>query len=494
MTRKTGSTILSALLFVGANLMFSPAVYAEAPAAAGAGAAPVVTPPVAGLPDFADLVDKAGPAVVNIRTTERVRLGQGGGGDEEMQEFLRRFFGGQIPPRSGRGGRGQQPQEEEVQRGVGSGFIISDDGFVMTNAHVVEGADEVTVTLTDRREFKAKVLGADKRSDVALLKVDARNLPSLRIGDSNKIRVGEWVIAIGSPFNLENTVTAGIISAKARDTGEYLPLIQSDVAVNPGNSGGPLINMRGEVIGINSQIATLSGAYNGISFAVPIDEVMRVADQIKKTGKVTRGRLGVQISEVTRDVAESLGLGRARGAEVAMVEPAGPAEKAGVKVGDIILKFNGKDIEKSSDLPRQVGGTAVGSRATVTVWRRGQQLDLPVTIVELQDEQSAGAKAQPKKKAPDQSTNALGLQVSDLSAAQKRELKIESGVMVDFVDGRAATAGIQAGDLILQINNAEVNSAAQFNGLVTKLDAKKPVALLVRREGVTRYVVIKPRQ
>jgi serine protease Do len=492
MTSKTGSTILSALLVMGASLMFTPAVHAEA---AGAAAAPVVTPPVMGLPDFTDLVDKVGPAVVNIRTTERVKLGQGGG-DDEMQEFLRRFFGGQMPPRGGRGGRGgpQQPQEEEVQRGVGSGFVISDDGYIMTNAHVVEGADEVTVTLTDRREFKAKVLGADKRSDVALLKVDARNLPSLRIGDSNRIRVGEWVIAIGSPFNLENTVTAGIISAKARDTGEYLPLIQSDVAVNPGNSGGPLINMRGEVIGINSQIATLSGAYNGISFAVPIDEVMRVADQIKKTGKVTRGRLGVQISEVTRDVAESLGLGRARGAEVAMVEPGGPAQKAGIKTGDIILKFNGKDIEKSSDLPRQVGGTTVGSRATVTVWRRGQQLDLPVTIVELQDEQTPGAKPQPKKKAPEQSTNALGLQVSDLTPAQKAELKIETGVLVEFADGRAATAGIEPGDLILQINNAEVSSASQFNGLVAKLDAKKPVALLVRRENVTRYVVIKPRQ
>jgi serine protease Do len=493
MNSKTGNAILSALMFAGASLMFSPATFA-APAAAAA--APVVTAPVMGLPDFADLVDKAGPAVVNIRTTERVKLGQGGGADEEMQEFLRRFFGGQMPPRGGRGGRGtpQQPQEEQVQRGVGSGFIISDDGYVMTNAHVVEGADEVTVTLTDRREFKAKVLGADTRSDVALLKVEARNLPSLRIGDSNRIRVGEWVIAIGSPFNLENTVTAGIISAKARDTGEYLPLIQSDVAVNPGNSGGPLINMRGEVIGINSQIATLSGAYNGISFAVPIDEVMRVADQIKKTGKVTRGRLGVQISEVTRDVAESLGLGRARGAEVAMVEPGGPAEKAGVKVGDIILKFNGKDIEKSSDLPRQVGGTAVGSRATVSVWRRGQQLDLPVTIVELQDDKAAGDKPQPKKKAPEQNTNALGLQVSDLTAAEKRELKIESGVQVDFTDGRAAGAGIQAGDLILQIDNTEVNSAAQFNGLVAKRDPKKPVALLVRRENVTRYVVIKPRQ
>ena len=221
---------------------------------------------------------------------------------------------------------------------------------------------------------------------------------------------------------------------------------------------------------------------------------MRVADQIKKTGKVTRGRLGVQISEVTRDVAESLGLGRARGAEVAMVEPGGPAEKGGIKVGDIILKFNGKDIEKSSDLPRQVGGSAVGSRATVTVWRRGSQLELPVTIVELQDEQAANAKAQPKKKAPDQSTNALGLQVSDLSAAQKRELKLESGVLVDFADGRAATAGIQPGDLILQINNAEVSTAAQFNGLVAKLDPKKPVALLVRRDNATSYVVIKPRQ
>jgi serine protease Do len=486
-------------MFAGASLMFSPAAQAAAAADAGgaAVAAPVIAPAVTGLPDFTDLVDKVGPAVVNIRTTERVRLGQGGaGGDEEMQEFLRRFFGGQIPPRGGRRGNPQQQQpEEEVQRGVGSGFIISDDGFIMTNAHVVEGADEVTVTLTDRREFKAKVLGADHRSDVALLKVEARNLPSVRIGDSNRIRVGEWVIAIGSPFNLENTVTAGIISAKARDTGEYLPLIQSDVAVNPGNSGGPLINMRGEVIGINSQIATLSGAYNGISFAVPIDEVMRVADQIKKTGKVTRGRLGVQISEVTRDVAESLGLGRARGAEIAMVEPDGPAEKAGVKVGDIILKFNGKDIEKSSDLPRVVGGTAVGSRATVTVWRRGKQIDLPVTIVELRDEETAqGGRPQPKKPAPEKPANALGLGVSDLSPAQKRELKIESGVLVEQAEGRAATAGIEQGDLILQMNNTEISNAAQFAGLVSKLDPKKPVALLVRRKNVSQYIVIKPRQ
>ncbi|MCS0607615.1 DegQ family serine endoprotease [Massilia solisilvae] len=475
MTSKTRSMVLSACLLAAAGAWFAPH--------AGA-AAPVTAPAVTGLPDFADLVEHVGPAVVNIRTTERIRLGQGQG-DEEMQEFLRRFFG-QNAPRGRRGG-----QQEEIQRGVGSGFIISQDGYVLTNAHVVEGADEVTVTLTDRREFKAKVLGTDMRSDVGLLKVEASNLPTLRIGDSNKIRVGEWVIAIGSPFNLENTVTAGIISAKARDTGEYLPLIQSDVAVNPGNSGGPLINMRGEVIGINSQIATLSGGYNGISFAVPIQEVMRVADQLKKTGHVTRGRLGVQISEVTRDVAQALGLEKARGAEVAMVEPGGPAEKAGIKVGDIILRFNGQPIETTRDLPRLVGASKVGSRATVTLWRRGQQMEVPVTIVELQDEKPGGKPQQ--KKAPAE-TNALGLHVTDLSPAQRRELKSDTGVLVEAAEGRAATAGILPGDVILQLDNVEIKSASQFNGIVAKLDPKKAVAVLVRREDVTQYLVIKSRQ
>jgi serine protease Do len=479
-SKKSVRVVLSALLLTCAGLSVSTAALA---------AAPVPTPVVTGLPDFSDLIEKAGPAVVNIRTTERVRMGQGGPGEEEMQEFLRRFFGQPIPRRRSP----QQPQEEqEIQRGVGSGFIISDDGFMLTNAHVVEGADEVTVTMTDRREFKAKVLGADRRSDVALLKVNATNLPYLRTGDSSKIRVGEWVIAIGSPFNLDNTVTAGIISAKSRDTGEYLPLIQSDVAVNPGNSGGPLINMRGEVIGINSQIATLSGAYNGISFAVPIDEVMRVADQLKKTGRVTRGRLGVQISEVTRDVAESLGLGKARGAEVSMVEAGGPAEKGGIKVGDIILKFNGQPIDTTRDLPRLVGAAKVGTQASVTVWRRGAQLDVPVTIVALEDEKAVAAKPQPGKPAPGAAPNALGLHVSNLSAEQRRGLKIEGGVIVDASEGRAAMAGVRTGDLILQMNNVEIKDAAQFNTLASKLDPKKSVAVLVRRESVTQYIVIKP--
>jgi serine protease Do len=483
-----GRLILSILLAAGAGLL---------PCGASA-AAPVTAPVVTGLPDFTDLIEKVGPAVVNIRTTEKVKLGQGTPGDEEMQEFLRRFFGQQAPRiPSPRGKRGAQPQEEEIQRGVGSGFVISHDGLVLTNAHVVEGADEVLVTLTDRREFKAKVLGADKRSDVAVLKVEATGLPFLRMGDSNKIRVGEWVIAIGSPFNLENSVSAGIISAKARDTGDYLPLIQTDVAVNPGNSGGPLINMRGEVVGINSQIATLSGGYNGISFAVPIDEAMRVADQLRKTGKVTRGRLGVQIGEVSKDVAESLGLGKARGVEVSLVEAGGPADKAGIKVGDIILKFNGTAIERSADLPRLVGATPIGSRAVVTVWRKGAQQDIAATIATLEEDKPV-AKAAPKKPKAEAAPNAIGLHVSDLTEAQRKELKGEA-VLVEASEGVAARAGVRPGDLILQINNVEVKNARQFNEIVAKLDPKKSVALLVRRDNpggnaTTAYLVIRPRQ
>lgn len=462
-------------------------------------ASPAVAAAVAGLPDFTDLVERAGPAVVNIRTTEKVKQGQGapGGGDEEeMQEFFRRFFGIPVPPRqqqpdrSPRGRKQAPQQEEEVQRGVGSGFIISADGYVMTNAHVVDGADEVYVTLTDKREFKAKIIGADKRTDVALVKIDGGNLPRLAMGDSSKIKVGEWVIAIGSPFGLDNTVTAGIISAKARETGEYLPLIQTDVAVNPGNSGGPLLNMRGEVVGINSQIYSRSGGYMGISFAVPIDDAIRVSEQLKSTGKVTRGRIGVQIGEVTKDVAESLGLSKAQGALVQRVEPGGPAEKSGLEAGDIILKFNGVTIDRSSDLPRLVGSIKPGTKCVVAVWRKGSSREIPLVVTELEGEKIA--KKDDKKPKQEQSADSLGLIVSDLSDAQKKELKVDGGVVVDAAEGLAARAGLHASDVILRLNNTDVKDAKQFNSLVAKLEAKKMAVLLVRRGESSQFVPIKP--
>jgi len=487
----TLSKTLSILFFGASSICFVPSV---------AGAASVVAPvSVTGLPDFTELVERVGPAVVNIRTTERIKQEQGvpGADEEEMQEFFRRFFGIPIPPhpqqqpdRVPHGQKQAPQQDEEVQRGVGSGFIISADGYVMTNAHVVDGADEVYVTLTDKREFKAKIIGVDKRTDVALVKIDGGNLPRLTMGDSNKIKVGEWVIAIGSPFGLDNTVTAGIISAKARETGEYLPLIQTDVAVNPGNSGGPLLNMRGEVVGINSQIYSRSGGYMGISFAVPIDEAMRVSEQLKSTGKVTRGRIGVQIGEVTKDVAESLGLSKTQGALVQRVEPGGPAEKSGLEAGDIILKFNGVTIDRSSDLPRLVGSTKPGTRGIVTVWRKGSSRDLPLVVTELEAEKVA--KKDDKKPKLEQSVNALGLVVSDLSDAQKKELHVDGGVTINTAEGVAARAGLRAGDVILRLNNTDVKNAKQFNSLVSKLEAKKMAVLLVRRGDSSQFVPLKP--
>jgi serine protease Do len=469
-----------------------------APPLAGVVSSASAASSVAGLPDFADLVERTGGAVVNIRTTERIKPGQGipGGDDEEMQEFFRRFFGIPMPPRQqqpDRAPRGRKPgpqQDEEVPRGVGSGFIISADGFVLTNAHVVDGADEVYVTLTDKREYKAKIIGVDKRTDVAVVRIEGNNLPRLTIGDPSKLRVGEWVIAIGSPFGLDNTVTAGIVSAKARDTGEYLPLIQTDVAVNPGNSGGPLINMRGEVVGINSQIYSRSGGYMGISFAVPIDEAMRVADQLRVSGRVTRGRIGVQIGEVTKDVAESLGLARTQGALVQRIEPGSPAERGGLEAGDIILKFNGASIEKSTDLPRMVGATKPGTRATLTVWRKGANRDIGLTIAELEPEKVA--KKDERKAKPEQPANALGLVVSDLSEAQKKELKLDGGVIVDASEGPAARAGLRAGDVIMRLNNTDVKDTKQFTALLTKLDPKRMAVVLVRRGDASQFVPIRP--
>ncbi|MEN3296154.1 MAG: serine protease Do [Burkholderiales bacterium] len=492
MKNSARSSVIALLLGVASAYFAPPLAGATSVASAASAAA------VAGLPDFSELVERTGGAVVNIRTTERVKPGQSmpGGDDEEMQEFFRRFFGIPVPPRQqqpDRTPRGRKPgpqQDEEVPRGVGSGFIISADGFVLTNAHVVDGADDVYVTLTDKREFKAKIVGVDKRTDVAVVKIEGSNLPRLTIGDPGKLKVGEWVIAIGSPFGLDNTVTAGIISAKARDTGDYLPLIQTDVAVNPGNSGGPLINMRGEVVGINSQIYSRSGGYMGISFAVPIDEAVRVADQLRVSGRVTRGRIGVQIGEVTKDVAESLGLARAQGALVQRIEPGSPAERGGLEAGDIILKFNGANIEKSTDLPRLVGATKPGTRANLTVWRKGANRDVPLTIAELEPEKVA--KKEDRKAKPEQPANMLGLVVSDLSDAQKKELRLDGGVIVDASEGSAARAGLRAGDVILRLNNSDVKDAKQFANLVAKLDPKRMAVVLVRRGDASQFVPLRP--
>ena len=452
------------------------------------------------LPDFTDLVEQVGPSVVNIRTLEKaaVRDAQNGPQDEEMQEFFRRFFGVPMPspnaPRQQRPNKPQQPDEEQP-RGVGSGFILSSDGFIMTNAHVVEGADQVLVTLPDKREFKARLVGVDKRSDVAVVKIEGTGLPAVKIGDVSRLKVGEWVMAIGSPFGLENTVTAGIVSAKQRDTGDYLPFIQTDVAINPGNSGGPLINMRGEVVGINSQISSRSGGFMGISFAIPIDEAIRVSEQLRATGRVQRGRLGVQIDQVSKEVAESLGLAKAQGALVRGVEPGSPAEKAGLEAGDIILRFDGKPIEKSTDLPRMVGNTKPGTRSVLQIWRRGSSRDLWITVGEVEAEKAAKkATAPADKPATTLTAKVLGLTVSDLSDAQKKELKLRGGVRVDAVTEVAARAGIQEGDVILALSNAETPSVVVFEALVAKIDRSKPVSLLFRRGEWAQYTVIRPQR
>jgi serine protease Do len=448
------------------------------------------------LPDFTDLVEQVGPSVVNIRTSEKVSIhpNQGGPNEEEMLDFFRRFGLPipNIPKQAPRKSHPQQPQEEEQPKGVGSGFILSSDGLIMTNAHVVDGADEVLVTLTDKREFKAKIIGADKRSDVALVKIEATGLPAVKVGDVSKLRVGEWVMAIGSPFGLENSVTAGIVSAKLRDTGEYLPFIQTDVAINPGNSGGPLINMRGEVVGINSQIYSRSGGYMGISFSIPMDEAVRVSDQLRSNGRVSRGRMGVQIDQVSKDVAESIGLGKPVGALVRSVEAGSPAEKGGVEAGDIITKFDGKTIEKSSDLPRIVGATKPGSKSTVSVFRRGATKDLSVVIAEVEADKPL-AKSPGKEEKPKASSAAqvFGLVVADLTEAQKKELGIKGGVRVDAATEAAARAGLREGDLILQVGNVEVATVKEFEAVISKFDKSKALSILFRRGEWTQYAILK---
>jgi serine protease Do len=447
------------------------------------------------LPDFTDLVEQVSPSVVNIRTSEKAKVAAAGGGvDEQMLEFFRRF-GIPVPPNLPRGPRSDRaPQEEAQPRGVGSGFILTSDGYIMTNAHVVEGADEVIVTLTDNREYKAKIVGApDKRTDVAVVKIEATGLPAVKIGDVGRLKVGEWVMAIGSPFGLENTVTAGIVSAKQRDTGDYLPFIQTDVAINPGNSGGPLINMRGEVVGINSQIYSRSGGFQGISFAIPIDEATRVSDQLRTTGEVTRGRIGVQIDQVSKEVAESIGLGKAQGALVRGVEAGAPADKAGIEAGDIITKFDGKQIEKSSDLPRLVGNVKPGSKSVVTVFRRGTTREFSVVVAKVEAEKPARKASGPEPKPPIAGpAQVLGLAVSDITDAQKKELKIKGGVKVDTVEGAAARAGLREGDVIIAIANTEITNAKEFEAALAKLDKTKAVNVLLRRGELAQYVLIRP--
>jgi serine protease Do len=457
------------------------------------------------LPDFTELVEKYGPAVVNIRTTARVSGAQGGqlpdmDENDPMLEFFRRFFPPGPQQRPGPQGPQPQPQpqprgprgDREVPRGLGSGFIISADGYVLTNHHVVDGADDIFITLSDRREFKGKLIGSDRRTDVALVKIEATGLPQVKIGDPNKTKVGEWVIAIGSPFGLDNTVTAGIVSAKARETGEYLPFIQTDVAVNPGNSGGPLINMRGEVIGINSQIFTTSGSYAGISFAIPIDEAMNVQEQLRTSGRVIRGRIGVAIGEVSKDVADAIGIGRPRGALVSSVERDSPADKAGVEAGDVILRFGTKDVERSSDLPRIVGGTKPGTKAPMQVFRKGKTLDLQVTVAELPADKAQAKRDGGETPKSTEKANALGLVVSDVPADKLKEMRVRGAVQVDSVDGPAARVGVRSGDLILAINNVEVTNAKQFNDMVAKLDPKARVLLLVRRGDQSTFLIIRP--
>src|SRR4051812_12090385 len=450
------------------------------------------------LPDFTRVVEDQGNAVVNISTTQAVRRSAAlpqmpGIEDEEVLEFFRRFIPRQPGP--GQPGQGQGPAPRAESRSLGSGFVISQDGYVLTNAHVVEGADEIMVKFTDKREFKAKVIGADKRTDIALIKIDATGLPAVRFGDPQKLKVGEWVVAIGSPFGFDNTVTAGIVSAKGRSLPQenFVPFIQTDVAINPGNSGGPLFNMRGEVIGINSQIYSRSGGFMGISFAIPADVALDVQKQLKDKGRVARGRIGVVIQEVTRDLATSFGLDRPRGALVNAVEKGSPAEKADIEPTDIIVTFDGKGVDSSSDLPRIVGSTRPGTTVPVEVFRKGTTKKMQITVGELQEDKVAAAeKPRPERAEPAQA-NRLGIVVAELSADQKKDMKVQSGVIVTEVKP-GARADVRKGDVLLTMvhkgQHTELKSVDQFNKLLAGLDKSAVITLQVKRGETIAFVTV----
>ncbi len=451
------------------------------------------------MPDFTQVVQQTEESVVNIRTTEtvRVRNPMGPGGNDPYEMF-RWFFGPDFMPplpgmpRGERGDREPSEQERTVPRGVGSGFVISEDGFILTNNHVVAGSSDIFVTLTDGKEHKAKVVGTDTRTDLALLKIDAKGLRPLPIGESRSLRKGQWVLAIGSPFGLESTVTAGIVSAINRETGDYLPFIQTDVAVNPGNSGGPLIDLSGRVVGVNSQIVSRSGGFMGISLAIPIDEAMQVVQQLKEHGKVTRGRIGVQIGTVSEDVAKAIGLPKAMGAMVSNVERGGPADAAGVRSGDVITNFNGREITHMSDLPRLVGDTKPGTRATLELWRKGRTVKVNITVGEMPAAEED--EARPRETPQAAPADALGLTVQEVSSTLRQQYQFEGGVQVVEAEGPAAEAGVATGDIVLTINDTDINSPSQYASVVSKLDKSRPAAVLVMRGDQSQWLTITPRK
>ena len=444
------------------------------------------------LPDFTELAEKQGATVVNISVTQNMRSNTvspfGPEADEQLQEFFRRFG---IPNMPGMPGQNGEAQPDYKSQSLGSGFIISNDGYILTNAHVVSGADEVIVKLSDNREFKAKIIGTDKRTDVALVKIEASGLQKVTIGDPSKLKVGEWVAAIGSPFGLENTMTAGIVSAKGRALPQenFVPFIQTDVAINPGNSGGPLFNLNGEVVGINSQIYSRSGGSMGLSFAIPIDVAIDVSNQLKTSGKITRGWLGIAIQEITKELAESFGMKNTNGALVEGIEKNGPADKGGLEAGDVILKFDGKPITTSADLPRAVGATKPGKIVPVEVLRKGSAKTLNIGVGEMPSDPNEAA--QSSKSAPQAEANKIGLTLKELTAAQKKKLNGKNGLLVIESTGAAAQAGIRRGDVILGLNNSETQSVEQFNKQINAITAGKTVAVLVQRGENTLYVPIK---
>jgi serine protease Do len=447
----------------------------------------------ASLPDFTDLVEEASPAVVNISTRqklpERAVAGQPGLPDlEGLPPMFREFFERSIPqaPRNP-GGRQREAQS------LGSGFIISPDGYIMTNNHVVADADEIIVRLSDRSELEAKLIGADPRSDVALLKVEAKDLPVVRLGKADDLKVGEWVLAIGSPFGFDHSVTAGIVSAKGRNlpSDSYVPFIQTDVAINPGNSGGPLFNLQGEVVGINSQIFTRSGGFMGLSFAIPMEVAMQVADQLKADGKVTRGWLGVVIQEVNKDLAESFGLDKPAGALVAQVLEDGPADKGGLQVGDVILSLNGKPIIMSADLPHLVGGLKPGEKAELDVVRDGSRKKLDVTIGTLPEEGQELASSD-SAQGGERSNNRLGVTVVELTAEQKKGLDLKGGVVIkEVLNGPAAMIGLRPGDVITHLNNQAIDSTSTFTQVAQELPKNRSVSMRVLRQGRASFITFK---